>query len=192
MRESYEADVIVIHHANKQKALRGSSVLFGAVDVSWELKASVRDKKADSTDKPLVMVADKLRERPSENARINIRCCKRKLVAYDGSPIIDEFGDEQDTLTIKPTKKDLERAETVKSFGLEWIAEYGQITYKEWRAGPDFVKWKKAEFDAALSFIVTFPGKWGIMRGRIPGTYLKAKAGISNSWSLIGLKKGVE
>ena len=32
--------------------------------------------------------------------------------------------------------------------------------------------WQKAAFDGALSYILSYPGKWGITRGPRVGTYI--------------------
>jgi hypothetical protein len=179
LREHYRCDILIIHHANKQRELRGSSVLFGAVDVSWALRPY---NNSNEEGKGLSIRADKLRERPSEDAQFTFRALPKKLVGPHGRPIIDEFGDEQTTLVIKPFKAHLEEVRRIVEEGLKLIGMKGgaAITYLEWREEADM---KKSEFDNALSFVVTFPGKWGIMRGVAPGTYIKAVPGIDNHWS---------
>jgi len=182
IRDRYGCDIIVIHHANKQHELRGSSVLFGAVDVSWEIKNS--PGRHAENEKKLFMTPDKLRERPSEGGRINLRAKSRNLVTARGTHILDEFGDVQTTLVIKPTEEDLLKAKTVKACGLAVIEKKGCLSYQDWRKLGPVARWKKSDFDSALSFIVTFPGKWGIMRGRKVGTYVKAKVDVVNEWGL--------
>jgi len=180
LRDHYRCDILVIHHANKQRELRGSSVLFGAVDVSWHLTQS-RERNKVAGEKDLFMRADKLRERPSEGATLQFRATPRTLVGPHGRTVLDEFGDEGTTLVIKPTKKDLESAARIRDKGLEMIKDKHSVHYTAWRA--EFPTLSKAEFDNALSFVVTFPGHWGIMRDDRVGTYTKAVRGVENHWS---------
>jgi hypothetical protein len=176
IRDRYRCDIIVIHHANKQKELRGSSVLFGAVDVCWEIKPG---GKAKDDGKMLRLVADKLRERDAEEAKIRVRVVKKPLFAANGKRMIDEFGDRQTTLVVKPTAEDIEAAEKLKRLGLDEIKQKKFVEYEGWFEASGM---KKADFNAALSFILTYPGKWGIMRGLKVGTFIKAQAGVENQW----------
>ena len=178
IRDHYRCDVLIVHHANKQHEVRGSSVLFGAVDVSWHLIGS----PVANNEKAITMVADKLKERDSEGATLKIRGVKKNLIGPEGRKIYDEFGDEGTTLVIKPNKEDIDHATEIRDNALGIIeAGNGSVSYSTLRAL--FPKMSKAKFDAGLSFVVTYPGKWGIMRGINLGTYVKAVPGIENRWS---------
>ena len=173
LRHHYESDLLVIHHANRQHEIRGSSVLFGAADVSWHLS------KADKGDASLVMKADKLRERAPDASLIRLRSQSKPIVSPWGQ-VYNELGDIQTTLVIKPTKSDLQSAESVAEIGLSILNAGDRLTYTGWHASAAGIG--KSQFDTALSFILTYPGKWGIMRGFVVGTFVKAVEDEENVW----------
>jgi len=183
LREHYNCSILIIHHANKKLELRGSSVLYGAVDVSWALTRNT-GAKTEKGEKNLVLRADKLRERDIAAAGIKMRAVSTKMLGPHGRRVIDEFGDDQTTLIMKPMQEDLDLARKIRNAALEMIGTNRVfVTYREMRDA--FKEYPKSKFDNALSFVVTFPGKWGLMRGELPGQYVKARAGIENYWSTL-------
>jgi len=132
--------------------------------------------------KILTLTADKLRERDASETAINMRSVPSPIVGPYGQKVRDELGDEQTTLIMKPTKADLARAKTVKDVGLAAIEKNGSIEYKAWRDLHGLKSLTKSQFDTSVSFCLTYPGQWGIMRGLEPGTFVKAERGVENEW----------
>ena len=158
LRDHYGCAILVIHHANRQAEMRGSSVLSGAVDVSWRL-TKARGPEGQSGPR-LQMTADKLRERDVEGASICLQVEKVICTNADGKPESDEFGDAQTSLVIKPPAELMRAAERIRDAALPVLKVSGTITYTEWRAL--FPHLTKPEFDGALSLVITYPGRWGI------------------------------
>ena len=177
LREHYECDILVVHHANKIGKVRGSSVLFGAVDVSWHL-TNAKGRPAADGIRNMVLKADKLRERCAEEAQIHLRAVPVPIVNEHDMKVLDEFGDEQTTILIKPSKQDIERVTTLSKVGRNKVDNGGNIKYSEWRESYGCKTFTKSQFDAALSFILTSPGRWGVMRGYKPGVFTKAVQGV--------------
>jgi hypothetical protein len=170
-REKYGCDVLIIHHANKQNEIRGSSVLFGAADVSWHLTELPQGRGDDCTH---VMMADKLRERDAAGGQIKIALHKLPIIGYGGEPVYDELGSRQTTLVARPTTTTMEQVAKAAQFGSDLIAYGGATTYEQWFTAATM---DKVNFDNALSFILSYPGNWGITRGLTVGSYVKAVAG---------------
>lgn len=166
LRDIYGCCVLVIHHATKGDTgeARGSSVLTGAVDVNWKLLR----KKGDAAYRPYSMVAEKLRERDTMGS--HIRFVTSKVACYDiaGKLELDTFGDTQTSLIVKPDPKDLETAKRVLGVGEALLVAEPELPYADWRIASCL---DKADFDAALSIIVTYPGQWGGIEQLRPGMY---------------------
>lgn len=157
LRHHYESDILVIHHANRQHEIRGSSVLYGAADVSWHLT---------KTPTHLNMVSDKLRERSPDNGSIRLRT---ELSVIEG--MYDEFGAKQTTLIVKPHKEDIRNAKKIQDIGLGMLAIADSIRYDDLFAALNPMP--KTEFNNALSIILTYPGRWGITKAPEIGTFKK-------------------
>ena len=155
--------ILVLHHTNKLGKIRGSTVLGGAVDVSWQLTRQRGPRGPDG--RGLVMDADKLRERDVEGAQVHLRAVSVETGQRD------EVGDKLTTLIIKPPKALLKAAEDIRDVGVGLIAAQGRLEYPAWRAC--FPRLGKAEFDAALSLILTWPGQWGAIGQVAPGVFGK-------------------
>jgi RecA-family ATPase len=179
IRDAYGCDILVIHHANRQNDLRGSSVLFGAVDVSWAL---VKSQARTEGEKRLTMNADKLKERDAADATINLRALSTIMRDDKGFPLRDEFGDTETTLIVKPTKEDIERAKVLQECGLTYLSAHASLTYDHWNEMVASKNYKKSQFNGALTLILTYPGRWGIMRGIEVGTFVPAIKGVENVW----------
>lgn len=178
IRDHYKCDVLVIHHANKEDDIRGSSALFGAADVSWRLTRTGRGQ-----DKELLMTPDKLKERDSVGAQMKFTLEKRDLLGPGNRQVYNELGCKQQTLVVRPPKAALEDAKRLCEYANPIISARGKITYDEWRG--NFSNISQSRFDNALSYIVTYPGKWGIMRGEKRATFVRARNGIEYTWPLL-------
>lgn len=167
LREMYDCAVLVIHHSNKQHELRGSSVLMGAVDVSWRLLR----RREELGVRPYTMQADKLRERDIAGAHIDFVMEKVGCLGPDGSLEVDTLGDTLTSLVAKPSEKAIAQAHMVLDVGNAMLVGDGDtLSYAHWR---DYAKLDKAEFDAALSMLLTYPGQWGGIAQIKPGVYAK-------------------
>ena len=163
IRDDYGCDILVIHHANKQNALRGSSVLFGAADVSWKLTTI---PGIDATHK---MKADKLRERDAADSEIRLAMVSKGLCDWDGNPILNELGAVQTTRIVKPPQAVINMVSEIAALGREAL-KWGSLNYEAWRYASHT---DDATFNAALGYILSYPGKWGIvLKGR--GEYGRA------------------
>jgi hypothetical protein len=165
LRDLHGCSVIVVHHANRQDEIRGSSVLFGAADVSWHLT------KVEGGATHLLR-ADKLRERDAANGLVRMRLLAVPIVGWDGGKVYDELGDIQNTLIVKPTRDEIAQVETVAKAGRTLLSTRATLAYASWR---DSTGLDKTKFDTALSYILSYPGMWGITRGRGVGVYVLAK-----------------
>ena len=172
IRDNYNCDIVIIHHANKSKTLRGSSVLDGAVDVSWHLTRG-SGKPPEDGSIPLLMKADKLRERDAAEATIRMRAVPKPIVGQYNRSVINEFGKNLSTLVIKPAEADLARVKTLVAIGERMLPAKKSLTYDTWRKQRQVEKYSDTDFDAALSFILTQPGRWGIMQDGL-GVFVKA------------------
>ena len=169
-KDQLGCDILIIHHANRQDEIRGSSVLFGAADVSWHLNKG----KVHS------MQADKLRERDSDDAMIKMRLSPAPIIGRDQSKVYDELGSEQTTLVVQPMKETISQVVVISVLGKGLIEDSKQATtYSEWKAAANHLS--KTDFDNALYYILSYPGKWGITRGKEVGTFIAA-GGEEYSW----------
>jgi hypothetical protein len=136
-----------VHHANKTDKtgsgkVRGSSVLYGAVDVSLQLIKGGKDE--------VRIVADKLRDRDTSGDLAEIHF---ESVSTYGD--LDELGDEQTTRVVRPGAKfveDVTRAALL-------VLHAGVLTYAEWRAAMGM---DKGAFDRLVVAVVGDPETWGI------------------------------
>lgn len=189
IRDHYKCDILVVHHANKQNEVRGSSVLFGAVDVSWRL---TQWTKRVEGEKNMVMRADKLRELASDEAVIHFRMVNRKLFGPRGMTVVDGLGQEQQTLVVKPIKEDVENAKLIKEAFEHSITGRSSVTYDQIREIVPAMS--RSVFDKALTFVLTSPAHWGIIRSDRVGTFERYHPGmIEPVWPrLIGLPNDLE
>lgn len=166
MRDAYPLScMLVIHHSNKQDEVRGSTVLLGAVDTSWKLTKLPNITGVHGLVREIV--PQKLRERDVEGAIHRFLLRPTRCRDRNGTVETDSFGDVQSSLIIKPHPDDTRRARTVMNSGLALIAQHGQASYLDWRGYMG-----KAEFDAALSYILTYPGDWGGIVQCEPGIFV--------------------
>lgn len=147
LRDLYGCSVLVVHHANKTEKsgagkVRGSSVLYGAVDVCVQLVASGREGAK--------LVADKLRDRDVTAPVAELR--------FESVPVWDEkdeLGDVRTTRIIRPTLE-FERALPE----VACVPLRGVVTYESWRAScPLF---PKELFDRLVVEVLGDPGTWGV------------------------------
>lgn len=97
IKETFHASVIIIHHANKQGTMRGSTVLLGAADVV------INTKKAKTSPgyKGLSLKADKLKDLDTDGFEPNQFQLKITDVRDDNTArMSDEFGDAVTTLVL--------------------------------------------------------------------------------------------
>ncbi len=167
IKDRFKCSVLVIHHANKQDEIRGSSVLFGAADVSWHLTETTLNTATHD------MKADKLKERDAGNGSIQMRLIPTNIVAWDGGAIYDELGAVQTTLIVKPTIRIMEKVRSVSGIGKALLEKSDIITYDQWYGGTDNVS--TASFANSLSYILSYPGMWGIERRPGIGKYGRAR-----------------
>jgi len=173
LRDSYGSGtaVLVIHHTNAQKKMRGSTVFEGALDVLWKL--SQHGGQTASGERCILMTADKLRERDIKGAQMYLRLCPKASRCPQGEQEYDEVGDSLTTLVVKPSRALLKDAEMVQAVGEGLIAASagGTVRYERWRASVP--QRSKAEFDSALSMILTYPGHWGHLEQGPLGVFKK-------------------
>ena len=131
IRERYETSVIAVHHANKTGTIRGSTVLPGAADVSLKV---TRVKYAGNL--ALKIVADKLKDLDTEDFEPgHLYPEKLRVVHRDGSPLLDEFGDEVTTLVLRDGPEMLEREEAALAFLISLANQRDDnraVGWKEW------------------------------------------------------------
>ncbi len=97
IRQEWGTTVLVIHHANRQGTIRGSTVLRAAADVSIETK-----RGTDGHNRCLHLVADKLKEADTET--FEPKMLYPKVVGvfdHIGQPALDSFGDKVTTLVFQ-------------------------------------------------------------------------------------------
>lgn len=164
IKAHYKCCVLIIHHESDAGKIRGSSVLPGAVDVSWQL--SGRPCGDSHKGLGLTMISKKLRERDATNSTIHLRVKSVLTTDVDGDPEFDELGDRLTSLIIKPTREQIDLAKRiVDAFpGMEGSG-YAELAM--------MIPADKADFDSALSLIITYPGTWGIKYEG--GRYVKAE-----------------
>ena len=166
MRDCYPNSCqLIIHHSNKADEIRGSTVLLGAVDTSWKLEAI----RADDPGIYRIMKPDKIRERDVEGAYLRMRLERIHCYNTEGEPEYDPYGDWLTTLVVKPHPQDTQSARHVQKVGEQLINQFGFASYLQWR---DAVGAGKAEFDAALSYVLSFPGDWGGIKQETPGHFV--------------------
>jgi hypothetical protein len=148
LRDIYGCSVLVIHHANKtEKAgagkVRGSSVLYGAVDVSLQLQLG--DKRGDAR-----LVADKLRDRDVTAPVAEMR--------FESVPVWgerDELGDQRTTRVVRPSAAFEAALPEVASVPLRSVT-----TYEAWRSAcPHY---PKETFDRIVVAVLGDPETWGV------------------------------
>jgi len=157
LRDTYGCSVLVVHHANKTDRtgggkVRGSSVLYGAVDVSMQLVAG----KGDRTEARLV--ADKLRDRDVTAAVAEFR--------FDSVPVWgerDDLGDVRTTRVVRPNAE-FEKALTA----VATVPMHSAVTYESWRAA--CMSHPKEVFDRLMTAALGDPMSWGIGE-YVPGVY---------------------
>lgn len=161
LRDVYGCSVLVIHHANKTEKsgsgkVRGSSVLYGAVDVSLQLVADGRTEAR--------LVADKLRDRDVTAPVAEMRF---ESVAVYGEH--DDLGDVRTTRVVRPAAGFEAALPGVACAAL--VA--GVVTYAEWRAACP--AYPKELFDRLVTAVVGDPETWGL--GELsPGVFGAARA----------------
>jgi hypothetical protein len=155
LRDLYGCSVLVVHHANKTDKqgsgkVRGSSVLYGAVDVSMQLKLD--------GDDGAVLVADKLRDLDVTAPVAELR--------FQSVPVWgerDALGDVRTTRTVRPTAGFEAALPAVATVPLR-----GAVTYEAWRAAcPHFAK---GTFDRLAVEVLGDPETWGVCEWS-PGVY---------------------
>lgn len=141
LRDMWDASILVIHHANRAGEIRGSSVLYGAVDVSLQLQ---QEGAAGWR-----IVADKLRDRDVTAPVAELRFEER---VREGR---DEVGDVLTTRVVRPNEE-FERWVML----LAGAAPNAEYTYDDWRRlAPEI---PKGLFDRLVTEIVGDPETWGI------------------------------
>lgn len=148
LRDAYGCSVLVVHHANKTDKqgagrVRGSSVLYGAVDVSLQLQFAEAGE--------MRLSADKLRDRDVTAPVADLR--------FEAVPVwgeVDELGDQRTTRVVRPS----ERFEATLP-QVACVPMRGVVTYKDWRdACPGM---PKGTFDRAAVAVLGDPGTWGVV-----------------------------
>lgn len=148
LRDLYGCSVLVVHHANKATdrsgagKVRGSSVLYGAVDVSMQLVADGRTGAR--------LVADKLRDRDVTGPVAEFR--------FESVPLwgeLDDLGDVRTTRVVRPTAEFEAALPAVATVPLR-----GAVTYADWRAAcPPY---PKEMFDRMVTAVLGDPETWGV------------------------------
>lgn len=155
LRDLYGGSVLVVHHANKTEKsgsgkVRGSSVLYGAVDVSMQLTT---DGKGGGT-----LQADKLRDRDVTAPVAELRF---ESVTVPGE--VDDLGGERTTRVV--------RAAASFEAGLAEVAREplaGLTTYSAWRDSHPSMS--KGLFDRLAVALIGDPETWGITEW-VPGVF---------------------
>lgn len=156
LRDAFGCSVLVVHHANKTDKtgsgkVRGSSVLYGAVDVSLQLKTDGRDDA--------VLIADKLRDRDVSGPVAELRF---ESVQVWGET--DELGDARTTRIVRPSKS----FETALASVAMVPLMKGVVTYSAWR--DTMPAYSKSTFDRLAVAVIGDPDTWGISEFA-PGVY---------------------
>jgi hypothetical protein len=155
LRDLYGCSLLVVHHANKTDKqgsgkIRGSSVLYGAVDVSLQL---VPDGRVEAK-----LVADKLRDRDVTAPIAELR--------FESVPVWgehDDLGDERTTRVVRPSAAFEAALPGVARAPLSDI-----VTYEAWRAACP--AYPKGTFDRLATAVLGDPETWGI-REYAPGVF---------------------
>lgn len=150
LRDLNGGSVLVVHHANKTNKsgsgkVRGSSVLYGAVDVSMQLVKGEKDTAR--------LVADKLRDRPTDGNLAEL--------SFESVPVYgeaDEMGDERTTRVVKPGPTFKRALAEIAMVPLR-----NAVTYQCWR--DQMPTMEKALFDRLVTQVVGDPSTWGIHEG---------------------------
>lgn len=150
IRDVFGSSVLVVHHANKTDRtgggkVRGSSVLYGAVDVSLQLRTDGCDKDGAR------LVADKLRDREVNGSVAELRFESTTVWGEH-----DDLGDVRTTRTVKPSRA-FEAA--VPGVALVPILG-GVVTYKDWRTACPGMG--KELFDRLAVEVLGDPQTWGV------------------------------
>jgi hypothetical protein len=161
LRDVYGCSVLVVHHANKTEKqgagrVRGSSVLYGAVDVSLQL---VLDARAEAR-----LVADKLRDRDVTAPVAELR--------FESVPVWgerDDLGDVRTTRVVRPSA-----AFEVALPEVACVPLRGAVTYEAWRAACP--RHPKGLFDRLAVAVLGDPETWGV-REYAPGVFGSAGGG---------------
>lgn len=148
LRDVYGCSVLVVHHANKTDKsgsgkVRGSSVLYGAVDVSLQLVATDRAEAR--------LVADKLRDRDVTAPVAELR--------FESTPVYGEHDDLGDVRTTRIVRPSLAFEAALPSVACVPLAT-GMVSYSDWRAAcPGY---PKEMFDRLVTAVVGEPDTWGV------------------------------
>lgn len=162
IRDCWGGSVLVVHHANKNPEargagkVRGSSVLYGAVDVALQL--------VQIADGEVSLRADKLRERDVTEPIADLRF---ESVVIPGER--DELGDARTTLVVRPGAWFAKQLAPVALVAIR----AGIITYEQWRAASML---DKHTFDRAVTAILGDRDTWGL-EAIVQGVYGLAAAG---------------
>lgn len=149
LRDVHGCSVLVVHHANKGEGrgaakVRGSSVLYGAVDVSMQLQLG--DARGDAR-----LVADKLRDRDVTAPVAEMR--------FESVPVwgeVDDLGDVRTTRVVRPSA-DFEAM--LPGVGVVPLVG-GPLTYAAWRkACPPY---PKEMFNRLVTAVLGDPQTWGV------------------------------
>lgn len=155
LRDLWQGSVLVVHHANKTDKsgsgkVRGSSVLYGAVDVSLQL---VPDGRSEAK-----LVADKLRDRDVTAPVAELR--------FESVPVWgehDELGDVRTTRVVRPST-----AFEMALPGVACVPMVDVVTYEAWRAACP--AYPKGTFDRLATAVLGDPETWGV-REYAPGVF---------------------
>jgi hypothetical protein len=147
LRDIYDCSVLVIHHANKTDKtgsgkVRGSSVLYGAVDVSLQLQAGARGEAR--------LVADKLRDRDVTAPVAELR--------FESVPVWGERDDLGDLRTTRVVRPSLEFEMALPMVAC--VPLRGVTTYEAWRA--ECSQHPKETFDRLVVAVLGDPETWGV------------------------------
>lgn len=161
LRDLYGCSVLVVHHANKTDKqgsgkIRGSSVLYGAVDVSMQLSGDAKAAK---------LVADKLRD-------LDVTAAVAEL-CFETVPVWgerDDLGDVRTTRVVRPTREFRNALP-----GVACVPLAGVVTYAAWRAA--LPAYPKGTFDRLAVEVLGDPETWGV-REWAPGVYGAATSGV--------------
>lgn len=149
VRDLFGGSVLVVHHANKTdsvgaRKVRGSSVLYGAVDVSMQLTHAGGGEMA--------LMADKLRDRDVSGPVAEFRF---EAVALPSGET-DELGDERMTRVVRPTLTFEALLPEVACV----VLRRGVVDYQGWRTELNHLP--KGLFDRLAVAVLGEPQTWGI------------------------------
>lgn len=156
LRELHGGSVLVIHHANKSERVgasrvRGSSVLYGAVDVSMQL--------IHAGGGEMLLQADKLRDRDVSGPVAELRFESVALSTGE----TDELGDLRYTRVVRPSLGFEAVLPQVASVPLRSV-----VSYATWRSAcPEL---SKGLFDRCVVSVLGDPKTWGVCEF-VPGWY---------------------